>query len=146
MRTQVAFLCCCNIAWILYNNTGTSFTCEQFFSMLCYLSTLLYLVRPVQSVSPPPPAAEEAETTLLRKQIQEINWRIMSSKASTLSQIKYVIQGKSERIRRCKSDSRSPSVSRRNDISKLHPWRSWTGPHIPDFHSEDCRNTNISTK
>ena len=139
MRGQIAFLCCCNIAWIIYN-AGNSFSCEHFFALLCYLSTLYLIANLEPPHTPPPPHAppvvEEAGTTLLRKQIQEVNWKILSSKASTLSLIKEVTNRGNERFRRCVSD-RSQSMPTGNHNAKLRPWHSFNESNIPELHSMD---------
>ena len=121
MKATVVLLCCFNIAWIFYTSVNR-FSCEQLFALLCYLFTLIFIAK---SPHPPPTlVVEEGATALLRKQIQEINWRILSSKASTLIQLKKVLKGRNEKVRRCSSGI-SPSVSKK--LSKLHPWKSWSG-------------------
>jgi hypothetical protein len=102
MKIAVILLCCFNISWILYI-AGMNFSHEHIFSLVCQLFTLYFVVNTGHA-----PVIQMAEVgvdnALLRRQIQEINWRILWYKVSVLSFIKNPENDRHRGMRNSKSE------------------------------------------
>ncbi len=96
MKKAVTLLCCLNILCILYSAGRKYFSHEHLFSLVCQLFTLYFVVH--TGHAPVIQVAEGVETTLMRRQIQEINWKILWYKTSVLSFIKIRENDKHEHL------------------------------------------------
>jgi len=115
------------------------------------LSSVYFLaccIATAQQLAPEPP-----QSALLRKQVQAENWRLMLNRALYLAQMQAVLarrrgdrRGGAQVICRTHSAPNEEKKSR----AAMRRWQSWSETHsqssIPDFHAEDCRNTDWPTE
>jgi predicted membrane protein len=88
MKKAVTLLCCFNILCILIlHSAERKLSQEHLFYLLCQVFILYFVTRTYHD-APVIQVAEGVETTLMRKKIQEINWKILWYKSSVLSVIK----------------------------------------------------------
>jgi hypothetical protein len=128
MLNLCLILCICNIALSVLGVWVCSH--EKITSTLCSL-TILHLLFSLQKERvggelPP----ESFQAVLLRKQIQAMNWRLLSNKATYLTMLRERIRRREPTtFHRCHSDK--PPTSRKCTISKL--WKS--SSELSNFNS-----------
>jgi len=138
-RLLCIFLSVFNVAWVFLTAPGLSF--DQFLLLACSLSTLYCLKHSAATED----ACESMESLVLRKQIQEINWRIMFNKATYLAQMQNALERSRPELVRHRSTSPRDDTCPKSNMAKARRWKSWSPepPAIPDFHAHDCRNSEI---
>jgi endonuclease/exonuclease/phosphatase (EEP) superfamily protein YafD len=115
------------------------------------LSSVYFLaccIATAQQLAPEPP-----QSALLRKQVQAENWRLMLNRALYLAQMQAVLarrrasRGKRE-VQVIVRTNSAPHEEKKSRAA-MRRWQSWSETHsqssIPDFHAEDCRNTDWQT-
>jgi hypothetical protein len=91
--------------------------------------------------------SESPADTVMRKQIQCLNWMIVYNKALALhhKQRNMYFEIKIQKhLKRCSNhhDYHDDTLGKIKSIRKMKKWNSWSGSvQIPDFHAQDCRNS-----
>ena len=120
-RSICVFFCALSMAWVIL--TGLRLSFDQFLLLACSLSALYCLKFNAVTENAPEPM----ETRLLRKQIQEINWRIMFNKAAYLTRMQDVLER--NRLKRIKHWKHTPrhDTCPESKMASVRLWKSWSG-------------------
>ena len=112
-----------SVAWVIL--TGSWFSSDPFLLLACSLSALsaLYSLK-FNAVTEN--AHESMETCLLRKKIQEINWRIMVRQAQYKSQIHAVLEENRRKHMKHRNHAPSRDTWPKSNMDGVRQWKSWT--------------------
>ena len=144
-RLFVIILCVCNIVQLL---AEPGMSTDKMLSFSCTLSNLIFICTDSRRSSPQLQFNEPLSDSILRKQIQILNWKMILNKALALHRIRKGMRSKSPKspipataFRRSHSmDNPSAKSTLRNGFTRWHSWNDTMD--IPDFHGMDCRNNN----